>query len=193
MRKLFSFATILYGFGAIIIFWFLFCVLKIELAQSISIVVLAGTGLAIFIQALATKKMAEYQIMPAVDVNMVYDSHVKKTYFWFSNASNIPAFVLIRLKTGEQNREQKIGPLRISPNNPAYQCKKTATAFDFICPDNKEATVIINITVTPAFDNNRIEFSFTKSYRFNQSKDRWDETSWGYPDPSFPEKKLTSQ
>ncbi len=188
MRKPLLFKTILWGFGGILVFWLLFCVLKIELTQSISIVVLASTGLAIFIQALATKKAAEYQIMPAVDVNMIYDNNIKKTYFWFSNASNIPAFVLIKLKTAQTNQEQNIGPLRISPNNPPYQVRKTATFFDFL-PKNsidREIKIVLNVTVASALNDNQIKFNFTKSYKFNKTESRWDETSWGYPDPPFP-------
>ena len=178
--------------GGIITIWFLFCVLKIELTQSISIAVLAVTGLAIFMQTLATKKMAEYQIMPAVDVNMIYEKSIRKTYFWFSNASSIPAFVSIKfnININDVKKEGKTFSLRlrIPPNHPhLHRFMKTATTFDFLKENFSDKTeVILNITVTPAFDDGRNKFNFTKSYRFNNLKLRWDEASWGYPDPSFP-------
>ena len=40
-----------------------------------------------------TEKMVENQMMPAVDVNMIYDKQEKKTYFWLLNPSTIPALV----------------------------------------------------------------------------------------------------
>jgi len=182
-----SFLTIiLFVSGGIIAVLFLFYILKIELTQSISIAVLSVTGLAIFIQALATKKMTAYQTMPAVDVNMIYDSDQEKTYFWFSNSSNIPAFVLIKSKIGKIKKN--IGPLRIPPNNPLYQVRKTATSFDFFSENrtHEEVEAVLNITVTSALDDNQIKIRFTKSYKFDEDKSRWNETSWGYPDPPFP-------
>jgi len=154
-----------------------------------SVVVLAITLFYLLRYTHATEKIAKHQLMPAVDVNMVYDKSIGKTYFWFLNASSIPAFVLIKYNINKNKVEKKgeIG-LRISPYHPHYpQFKKTATSFDFLERDfSHETEVVLNITVTPAFDKNRIKFNFTKSYRFNKSKSRWDETSWGYPDPSFP-------
>lgn len=154
-----------------------------------SVVVLAITVYWLIKYTRATEKMAEYQIMPAVEVNMIYDKGQKKTYFWFSNASKIPAFVLIKIdiKNGEEKKNQTVGPLRIPSDNPHYyEFRKTATAFDFLEGNPNNLEVVLSITATPALDNNRFKFNFTKSYKFNESESRWDETSWGYPDPSFP-------
>lgn len=149
----------------------------------INVIVLGATLYFLVRYTRATEKMAKYQLMPAVDVNMVYEKSIGKTYFWFSNASNIVAFISINIKTNNENKESQIAPLRIPPN----QLRKTATTFDFLKESFSDKTeVILNITAIPAFDNNRIKFHFVKSYRFNQSKFRWDESSWGYPDPSFP-------
>ncbi len=63
-----------------------------------------------------TEKMVENQMMPAVDVNMIYDKQEKKTYFWFLNPSMIPALVSMTLKIKE--KEHFIGPLRIAPHHP---------------------------------------------------------------------------
>ena len=43
----------------------------------------------------ATEKMGEGQMLPAVEVNMVYESQLRTTHFWFSNSSNIPALVTL--------------------------------------------------------------------------------------------------
>jgi len=139
-------------------------------------------------QAEATEKMAEYQLMPTVDVNMIYEKSLRKTYFWFSNASSIPAFVLIKFNINKTEKEGKIGPLRIAPYHPHYpQIKKTATSFDFLEENSAdEINVVLNITVTPALNDGPIKFNFTKSYRFDKSELRWNETSWSYPDPPFP-------
>lgn len=157
---------------------------------SISVVVLSFTLIWLVRYTHATEKMAEYQVMPAVDVNMIYEKSVGKTYFWFLNTSSIPAFVTIKIdiKNEGEHKEQELGPLRISPYHPHYpQFKKTATSFDFLEGDSsRETEVVLNITVTPAFDNGRIKFNFTKSYGFDKSELQWNETSWNYPDPPFP-------
>lgn len=158
-----------------------------------SVVVLATTVFFLIRYTRATEKLAEYQVMPAVEVNMIYDKNQKKTYFWFSNASNIPAFITIKaeVKRGNKKKEQQIGPLRIPPSNPHYyEFRKTATAFEFLEENSTDQTEItLGITVSPAFKKNKIKFNFIKSYRFNSSESQWDETSWGYPDPSFPHKQ----
>lgn len=145
---------------------------------------LLGTLFFLFKYTRATEKMAEYQILPAVDVNMIYDSNVKKTYFWFSNPSKMPARVLIEVEIESITHKTKVGPLRISPNNAGI---KTATSFVFKSPGRTDSDVILNITVTPAINDSKLKIRFTKSYRFNQEQSRWDETSWGYPDPPFPD------
>lgn len=132
----------------------------------------------------ATEKLAEYQMMPAVDVNMIFDSGIKRTFFWFSNASNIPGFVSIKVLINK-DKKLEFGPYRISPNNPPNY-KKTSTTLDFL-EEKDQADITLNITVKPAFDKSRIKSQFTKSYRFNKDQSRWDETSWGYPDLPFPD------
>ena len=120
-----------------------------------SVVVLAITLFFLIRYTRATEKIAQYQIMPAVDVNMIYDTNIKKTYFWFLNASSIPAFVTMKIdiKSDGKHKEQKLGPLRISPYHPHYpQFKKTATSFDFLEGDlSRNTEIVLNITVTPSF------------------------------------------
>src|SRR5262249_9665029 len=78
----------------------------------------------------AAEIMTENQILPAVDVNMVFDKEFKQTYFWFWNSSNIPAMVSLTVKTDK--REQEINPLRIPPNKlPLVHLLKTASHYDF--------------------------------------------------------------
>ena len=155
----------------------------------LNVIVLGATLYFLIRYTNATKKMAENQLTPMVDVNMIYDKSIGKTYFWFLNASSMPALVLIKYNINKGEKDGKIGPLRISPYHPHYpQFKRTAIAFlDFFKNGPSDKTeIILNITVTPAFENNHIKFNFIKSYRFKKSESRWDETSWGYPDPSFP-------
>ncbi|MDD5146295.1 MAG: hypothetical protein PHN39_00890 [Candidatus Pacebacteria bacterium] len=154
----------------------------------LNLIVLAITLFFLIRYTRATEKMEKHQFMPAVDVNMIYEKSVGKTYFWFLNASTIPAFVLIKFRVNKK-KGGEIGPLRISPYHPHYpQLKKTATTFDFFKEDssNDNIEIVLNITVTPALSKSHIKFRFIKHYRFNRSEFRWDEISWGYPDPAFP-------
>jgi len=154
-----------------------------------NVVVLAFTLFFLIRYTRATKQMAKNQLMPAIEVNMIYDSAVKKTYFWFLNASSIPAFVLIKYNINEGEKKSEIQKLRISPYHPQYpQFKKTATTFlDFFNGDPPDGTkVTLDIIITPAFKKNRIKFNFIKSYKFKRPELRWNEITWGYPDPLFP-------
>lgn len=133
--------------------------------------------------------MVENQMMPAVDVNMIYDKQEKKTYFWFLNASAIPALVFMTLKI--KNKEHSIGPLRISPHHPQiFHFKKTATSHDFLGGNEREETeAILYIEVRPAYNNQEIKSSFTKNYRFSTSQKEWNESTWSFPDLPFPQQK----
>lgn len=134
----------------------------------------------------ATERMAGYQFMPAVDVNMIYNKDRKETYFWFTNTSSTPALVSIAIKkkVGVTESEHTVSPLRIPPNNPHYYQARRTGAIDFLGLNiSSSPEVVVKITVASAFDDtNDIKSSFTKSYRFNSSEYRWDETTWGYPD-----------
>lgn len=136
-----------------------------------------------------TEKMAENQMMPSVDVNMIHDKTTNKTYFWFLNASKIPALVSMAITI--KDRVESIGPFRIHPYNPQiFHFKRTAATFDFIEGNSGgEEEVALKITVRPAVDNETIELSFTKNYRFNTTTKEWDETTWSFPDLPFPEQK----
>ncbi len=154
-----------------------------------SFVALVGTLIYIFKYTRATEKMVENQMMPAVDVNMIYDNQQKKTYFWFSNASTIPALVSMTLRIKE--KEHSIGPLRIAPLHPQiFHFKKTATSFDFLDGDeSKETEATLSIEVWPAYDNQEVKSSFTKSYKFSTTQKEWNESTWSYPDLPFPQQK----
>jgi hypothetical protein len=135
----------------------------------------------------ATEKIAEHQLAPAVDVNMVYDRDIKKTYFWFSNASSIPAFVLIKYDINRMKKGE-VGPLRIAPYHPRFsEFKKTATFLDIVDEDSySETNIVLDITITPALKKSPIKVEFTKSYKFDQAELQWNEKTWSYPDPPFP-------
>jgi len=155
----------------------------------INLIVLAVTLFFLIRYTRATEKIVDHQMSPAVDVNMIFDSTLEKTYFWFSNASNIPGFVTIKITVNEKDKAT-VGPWRISPGNIPYY-KKTATSFDFLQgTSDDEVEVILEITITSALENNRAKYNFIKSYRFDRSELRWNESSWGYPDPKFPAQGL---
>jgi hypothetical protein len=152
----------------------------------INLIVLAVTLFFLIRYTRATEKIVDYQMSPAVDVNMIFDSVSKKTYFWFSNASSIPGFVSIKVIINNGEKEVIINPLRISPGNiPFY--KKTANHYDFLHGiSSAEIEILLDITITSALKNNYTKHNFTKSYRFDKSKSQWNETSWAFPDPPFP-------
>jgi len=126
----------------------------------------------------ATESMAKHQLIPAVDVNMVYDKNEKKTYFWFSNDSNLPGIVYLEFKKNKENRKMVYQPLRIPPKRKM----KTATKFEF-SPIERDK-IVIYISVKPTLEKSNIKFEFEKSYTFIQNQ--WNENSWSYPDPPFP-------
>ena len=64
----------------------------------VSVVALIGTLYFLIKYTRATEKMAKYQLMPAIDVNMIYEKSVGKTYFWFSNESSLPGLVSLEFK-----------------------------------------------------------------------------------------------
>jgi len=125
----------------------------------------------------ATENMAKYQLIPAVDVNMIYDRSIKKTYFWFSNNSSLPGIAYLEFKKNKENRKMVYQPLLIPPK----RNMKTATTFQFSPVDGDR--MVIYILVKPALEKSSFEIKFEKSYKF--TKKRWDETSWSYPDLPF--------
>lgn len=132
----------------------------------------------------ATESMAKYQLIPAVDVNMIFDRNIKKTYFWFSNDSSLPGIVYLEFKKNKEDRKKVYQPLRIPPKSKM----KTATTFEF--SPTASDKIVIYILVKPALEKSNIKFEFEKSYTFIQNQ--WNENSWNYPDPQFRPKKLAT-
>jgi len=139
----------------------------------------------------ATEKIAEYQVMPAIDVRMVYNKEAKKTYFWFSNKSNSPGWVHLSWVYLDKKKNTKTNDsypgLRISPNEEGIK-----TADSFLENPSPDDEVKLNVLIKSAFRKLRDEelntkIEFEKSYRFNGGRNSWDDTSWGYPvDRPFP-------
>ena len=127
----------------------------------------------------ATEQMAIYQIIPAIDVNMCYNINSKKTYFWFSNASNLPGIVRLKHKKNDEAIKGTYAPLRVPPK----RNMRTADA-DFGLLPSEGDKITLYVVITPAIDNSKIRIKFEKSYRFNNNQ--WNEASWSFPDPSFP-------
>lgn len=127
----------------------------------------------------ATEKMAENQIMPAIDVNMCYNQGSKKTYFWFSNASNLPGIVYLRHKKNDEAIKDTYTPLRMSPKN----SMRTADN-DFGLSPSEGDKITLCVNVAPAIDDSKIKVKFEKSYYFK--KNQWHESTWDFPDPPYP-------
>lgn len=164
---------------------------SINWAEWVSIIVLAFTLYWLIKYTRATEKMVENQMTPAVDVNMIFSNHHTKTYFWFLNSSNIPAYVTIS-PTINGLQKNNVGPLRIAPDSShLYYFKRTAPSFEFFdykseFKSKNKIEMILRINVESALDNSKTKTNFTKSYKFNWDNSEWDETSWGYPDIPFP-------
>ena len=136
-------------------------------------------------QARATEKIAEQQMIPAVDVNMIYDPRKKKTYFWFSNNSNIPALVSIEASFTSQNSSYLLGPYRIptqtndKPTAPTF-FDKSVSGSDKYHAEGVGATILVRVRPDVEDVPSNIGIDFKKSYNFHENK--WDEKTWGGPD-----------
>lgn len=172
----------------------------IEWVDAITFVVLIITAIAVGMQAFATNAMAKYQLMPAVDINMVYRQEEKRTYFWFSNSSNLPAVVSLRLtKRGDDREQLHIQSLRLPPQRKMCtmaivfyeQNHSTKKQNEFNPSEGEEVT--LNVCIKLALENFDTKYNFKKDYRFHEYPDksglyRWDEITWGFPDPEWSEK-----
>lgn len=151
--------------------------------NAISAIVMAVTIFYIYKQTRATEKMAEDQMIPAVDVNMEYDESSKKSHFWFSNLSHIPAVVELTLETTLKKHpiNGDRGGFYLSPKEPGRQTQD-AYSFDWTEHPPNRTRVNLVVLVRPAFENCLAKFNFIKSYQFHAEKLRWDEYTWGFPD-----------
>jgi hypothetical protein len=146
--------------------------------SAITMIVLAITLYWLKRYTRATEQIATYQITPAIDVNISYNPDSKKTYFWFSNTSNLPGKVYLKHKKNNEVIKDTYTPLRVPPK----RSMKTADA-DFGFSPSEGDKITLFVVVTPAIDNSKVKIEFEKSYRFSGNK--WLETSWGFPDPPF--------
>lgn len=151
---------------------------EMTIGELISVIFLGFTLFWLIRYTRATESMARYQLIPAIDVNMIYQENIKKTYFWFSNDSNLPGIVYLEFKKNNEERKEVYKPLRIPPK----RSMKTATTFEFF-PNNGDE-IIIYISVKPAIEKSNFEIKFEKTYKFGSN--RWNEKSWSFPDPPFP-------
>lgn len=177
------------------------CVGIIKWVEAITLMVLSITAIAIFAQAFYTKEMAKYQLMPAVDINMIYENQDKKTYFWFSNSSNLPATISFELTRKNDNKNKlHVQSLRLPPQR--KMCTMTISFYEknhsnikgeseFHPSEGDEVT--LDIFVKLALEDINTSYKFKKDYRFHEYPDksnsyRWDEITWGFPDPAWSEK-----
>lgn len=160
------------------------CLGLISWGEAVTLAILGLTAVAVGMQAFATNKMAQYQLMPSVDVNMVYHNPSKKTYFWFANPSNMPALVSLRL-TNKGNNKEKLHEqhFRISPQ------RKMCTSIVYEFNPSKDKEVDLDVIIKCDLRNFDTKVEFRKSYRFFEFQPnlyQWAETTWGDADPSWP-------
>ncbi|MFZ3074152.1 MAG: hypothetical protein WA093_03430 [Minisyncoccales bacterium] len=127
----------------------------------------------------ATEQVSIYQTMPAIDVNMCYNENSRKTYFWFSNASNLPGIAYLKHKKNGETIKDTYTPLRIPP-----KIKIRTSDADFGLSPSEGDVITLYIIITPAIDKSEVKIKFEKSYKFRENK--WLEASWNFPDPLFP-------
>jgi hypothetical protein len=155
----------------------------------LNIIVLGWTLFWIWRYAKITKKMLENQITPNVEANVLYAPESKETYLWFHNSFNIPAFVTLVITITKTGKEAFNKTLRIPPYHPRLiDLKHTAGIGLFrgeYITDGEE--INLDVTTCSAMKGGTATNEYRKSYRFNKSKSRWDETTWSFPDPAFPE------
>lgn len=150
---------------------------RIELDQAITIGLLVITGIFVWFQSWETRKMAEYQLMPAVDVNMQYDKNIGKTFLWFYNSSNFPVIVNILVLSHIKSKIE----LRLPPKKEPYFIRKTATHYDF-----PKCELTLDISLKPAIMGYDVKYNFTKSYYFDSENLQWNESTWAFPDEPYP-------
>lgn len=178
----FSKILIIIGVGSILA-W-IFCLIK--LSDVFNVIILSFTAWVVSMQSFATEKMAKYQVVPAIDVKMIYaqTSNPKNTYFWFSNESNLPGWIYLKYeKNGNGTIERVYERLRIA----AKSKMKTSDSFFENLKENDE--IKLYVTIEPAFEEDVDEkldkkINFKKSYKFYRNQ--WNETSWSLPDNPFP-------
>jgi len=199
------FQTTLWIVGAIVAFWLLLSVLEIELAQSASIVVLAATGLAIFIQAVATKEMADNQVRPAVDVSMIFNEGDQGTCFQFINVSKVPACVWVKidLSINGDNKNDLVEGEYLNGREDKHidvGTRKYITSSGFLKKltpyykkEENKIKVVLHVDVAPLFNKKSRSFFQKKEYEFDGKEKTWKHMPfWGIPDKIDPEllKKL---
>ncbi len=147
-------------------------------------------------QAEATKKMAEYQIMPFVDVKMIYIESDKKTYFGFFNPSDILALVTIDVSFYDKN-ESIIWkhPSFTYQIEPKIQKNTTNTFFDDKINSDiyKEGVKAkLSIIIKPDIENipSDVKVIIFRSYNFHYDPithtNKWVQKKWGDSDYIIP-------
>jgi len=158
-----------------------------------SVIVLAITLRYLIKYTRATEKIAEYQLMPTIDVKMIHNPNASppSTYFWFSNESNSPGWVYLSWtylnKDTGQATDGQHSRLRIAPNE-----KGIKTTDSFFQNPNPGDEIRLNVLIKSAFkklgnEELKIGIEFEKTYNFDGDKNSWNNTSWSYPvDRPFP-------
>ena len=165
--------------------------------QVLSTVVLAITAVFIAIQALETRRMVKNQMMPIVDVGMIFDKAASKTRLQFLNVKKIPTLVWLSLNFEVEGKNvdlddtansRLIGkrPIRLVGSRSYI----TAPGFfkEFTAHENAGKTIRahLKIEVAPLSDEKSKSLLDKKTYRFDFVGRDWiDDDWWGVPDPLY--------
>jgi hypothetical protein len=148
-------------------------------------------------QAKASEKMAEYQVMPSVEMFLIYNKNNGGSCFAFYNLSSTPGIITfdLSLKQDSSGRGSKYGgniSYRIPPQGFLITASTFLTEKDLPkkMEIKKDFVVKVRATIVPDLNNvgPDIKRTYEKTYKLMDSSHdtlsdkRWDEESIGFPD-----------
>lgn len=145
---------------------------------AISGIVLAGTAYLIYKQTKATEELAEYQVLPVVEVCIKFDQTKKGNSFRFINYSKMPAYVFLSAITEKGESTIHTGPFRVPAQKETIG---TSPDYDLGFSESFEPNrFVLKVKIKPAIENSNAEYSYEKKYTFRNGD--WDEDTWGWSD-----------
>jgi len=170
---------------------------EIDLGLILSSLVLIVTALAIGIQAFATAKIAEYQIIPSIEMFLIYHKDGGSS-FAFYNLSPTPGIITFHSffkqnqKSRELNYNSRGNRYRIPPQGILITASTFFTRSDLPTGIEVRKDLIIRIqaVIVPDLDgiSPDIKRTYKKSYKFIEEQHlelndkRWNEELIGFPD-----------
>ncbi len=157
---------------------------------AISAIVLAITAFYIACQTLATKRLAEAALSPAMDLMMLYEIDEKNkregTRFTFLNIKQNFSDLWIETRTNcsEQCTDNHFnGKEPFHLNARTYQTNHIPFFKELIDKNqNKDVEVWLRIFLSPVFNKKPKTFSYEKNYHFARKEREWIDIDWGISD-----------